>query len=621
MPDLTDSYCERCGARYVFSPPVPKSLSLKGARVLAKGLKNFVLTDGQSMADSLTLARSEDEHEDSTRITEAFHRTFNFCMTCRQYACDKCWNTRVGACLSCAPAAGSPVAPEDHLIVRTPVAQWDTDWSIFPDGPAVEPVGHPSTAPFNAPILFSDPETAPQQEAEAPAAQGASAWPLIDLPLGAPAASLPVNGRGNRRSASKQVDPEAASLWPITDEIAPEMTLTPEELELVESRLSPEIPPSQAPSRPAAPEPQIATQPAPLPTPLAPAPVAPAAQAPARPTPEPPQPGWAAAGPTRNATSGPEWVAKNVEPRGLPATQAYDGFIEDDPGQDQGRGLEDAAAASGRILRMPTASPSLPPLARPAPQPPINERSPFVARLLGRHTATPDGPGFEQPTRAARRKGQPSGDPWPQATPWSERPAEVHDWWDAPARPTAAVRPAPPVPDLPQPPAQEPARATILRGKSPVDVDARSAAAVRLSAVASTDDAPAIPQDDAAPAEAPAPAPRPIQPPLSDITSAASPPLSHAASDSASGPLGHWPPLGSSWPATDDPKAPWAGPGTPSVLSVVAAQQAEPPTVSEMWAQSSQEVLNRGSVRVCHRCALPVSTQARFCRRCGTQQA
>ena len=42
--------------------------------------------------------------------------------------------------------------------------------------------------------------------------------------------------------------------------------------------------------------------------------------------------------------------------------------------------------------------------------------------------------------------------------------------------------------------------------------------------------------------------------------------------------------------------------------------------MAEMWAQSAQEVLNRGSVRVCHHCALPVSTKARFCRRCGTQQ-
>ena len=83
MQDLTDSYCERCGARYAFDANAPKGLSLKGARLLAKGLKNFVMTDGQSMADAMTLARNEDDHQNSSRMTEAFHRTFNFCMTCR----------------------------------------------------------------------------------------------------------------------------------------------------------------------------------------------------------------------------------------------------------------------------------------------------------------------------------------------------------------------------------------------------------------------------------------------------------------------------------------------------------------------------------------------------------
>ena len=86
-------------------------------------------------------------------------------------------------------------------------------------------------------------------------------------------------------------------------------------------------------------------------------------------------------------------------------------------------------------------------------------------------------------------------------------------------------------------------------------------------------------------------------------------------------PSAPWQPLGTSWPADQSPKAPWPGPELPSVLSVVAAQQTTAPTVTEMWAQSSQEVLSRGTVRVCHRCALPVSTQARFCRRCGTPQS
>src|SRR5664279_4424972 len=149
MPELTDSYCERCGIRHVFSASGSKGFSLRGARVLAKGLKNFVLNDGQSMSDSITTARLEDESGDSSRMTEAFHKAFNFCMTCRQYACDKCWNAQVGACLSCAPQADSaPVAPEDRLIVRTPVARWGPDWlnSSDPETELTTSEGAPSSA-------------------------------------------------------------------------------------------------------------------------------------------------------------------------------------------------------------------------------------------------------------------------------------------------------------------------------------------------------------------------------------------------------------------------------------------------------------------------------------------
>src|ERR1035437_1561587 len=132
MPELTDSYCERCGIRHVFSSSGSKGISIKGARVLFKGLKSFVLNDGQSMGDSITTARLEDDNGDSSRMTEAFYKAFHFCMTCRQYACDNCWNAQVGACFSCAPQVDSaPVAPEGHLIVRTPVARWDPDWLNF----------------------------------------------------------------------------------------------------------------------------------------------------------------------------------------------------------------------------------------------------------------------------------------------------------------------------------------------------------------------------------------------------------------------------------------------------------------------------------------------------------
>src|SRR5450759_2040519 len=253
MPELTDSYCERCGTRHVFSSSGSKGLSLKGARVLAKGLKNFVLNDGQSMSDSITTARLEDESGDSSRMTEAFHKAFNFCMTCRQYACDNCWNAQVGACFSCAPQVDSapvapvaPVAPEGHLIVRTPVARWDPDWLNFSDseGDSAASTSTPSLpAGWPGPLQISPiiPPQARQDhftpQADQPTAPAQSAaWPAADLPGPTTADAGPNDktGRGARMAA----DPKAWSLWPAADELAPEMTLTAEEMMLVEAELS-----------------------------------------------------------------------------------------------------------------------------------------------------------------------------------------------------------------------------------------------------------------------------------------------------------------------------------------------------------------------------------------------
>jgi ribosomal protein L40E len=632
MPEVTDSYCERCGARYAFTPNMPKSLSLKGARVLAKGLKNFVLTDGQSMADALTLARNEDNNQDSSRMTEAFHRTFNFCMTCRQYACERCWNAKVGACLSCAPASGGQaVAPEDHLIVRTPVARWDADWSLFPEGPAVEPLARPAPpVPFNEPIRLEEP-----RQALAPQSSDLPIWPAGDLPTVLPVESADTPRKG-RSSYQKSVDAQAADLWPITDEIAPEMTLTPEELELVETRLS----------QPDAPE------------------ASPDQYQPVAPTP---------ARTSGGAASVPAWVAKNVEPLGLPAMASpVDDLSSTEP-------MLDAAVLPQRILHAPIASPVLPPLAPPSAALPAPEHAPMVAGLLGRPAPGVDDRSVARSRRSSGRRGQPPGDQWPHVTEWSNRPPENHGWWAAsaeigapleelevePAWSDSAVPAATPEPHLPAT-SQDIAPEPAARRLKPPDADARTAAAVRLSAVAGVGSDRAVPPDfPPAPAEADVFAPA-VQQPLfdlshatqdrrhfsapeqptwpeadqkapeairnqprratewtpgrpgssaGDIQASAGPALQHPT------PLGPWPPFGASWPAQEDVNGPRPAPEGQPIPAVVAAQQTNTPILAEIWAQSAQEVLNRGSVRVCHRCALPVSTQARYCRRCGTQQA
>lgn len=113
MPEiLTESFCERCGTRYTFESAAPRAARLQGIKVLSRGLRNFVMSDDTSIDEAMAAARSDADREATGQQLEAFHKTFNFCMSCRQYTCGECWNEAVGRCLTCAPADGlEPVAP------------------------------------------------------------------------------------------------------------------------------------------------------------------------------------------------------------------------------------------------------------------------------------------------------------------------------------------------------------------------------------------------------------------------------------------------------------------------------------------------------------------------------
>ena len=111
MPEsLTESFCERCGTRYTFRAPARLN-SLRRARGMVAGLKRYVMSS-DSLSESVSDALHDETESLADRQLEAFHRTFNFCITCRQYACKTCWNDAQGRCLTCAPAAGSAPEPE-----------------------------------------------------------------------------------------------------------------------------------------------------------------------------------------------------------------------------------------------------------------------------------------------------------------------------------------------------------------------------------------------------------------------------------------------------------------------------------------------------------------------------
>lgn len=110
MPEiLTESFCERCGTRYTFESAAPRANRLKGVKVLSRGLKNFVMSDDTSLDEAMAAARSDTDREVTSQQLDAFHKTFNFCMQCRQYTCANCWNETEGRCLTCAPHLGHDI--------------------------------------------------------------------------------------------------------------------------------------------------------------------------------------------------------------------------------------------------------------------------------------------------------------------------------------------------------------------------------------------------------------------------------------------------------------------------------------------------------------------------------
>src|SRR5260221_278430 len=111
---LTESFCERCGTRYTFESPVRRSSPLGALGTVGRGLRNFVAQPDQSIDEAFAVARAETEQRTTAHQLEAFHRTFNFCLSCRQYTCGECWNPVEGRCQSCAPLPELEAPAEGH---------------------------------------------------------------------------------------------------------------------------------------------------------------------------------------------------------------------------------------------------------------------------------------------------------------------------------------------------------------------------------------------------------------------------------------------------------------------------------------------------------------------------
>ena len=201
MPEiLTESFCERCGTRYTFESSAPRSGPLRGIKVFGQGLKNFVLSDDTSMDEALAAARSDAERRATTQQLDAFHKTFNFCMTCRQYTCANCWNEAEARCLTCAPHLGREIMPAPFPTLETslggepldsPIAGYAAAPTPFESAPAAWPMADelPSGQDGFGADGFGADVVGTEAEAEAPEEIDLAAR-LRSLELGTPEASV-----------------------------------------------------------------------------------------------------------------------------------------------------------------------------------------------------------------------------------------------------------------------------------------------------------------------------------------------------------------------------------------------------------------------------------------------
>ena len=220
---LTESFCERCGTRYTFESPARRSSPLGALETVGRGLRNFVASPDQSIDEAFAVARAESEQRATAHQLEAFHRTFNFCLSCRQYTCAECWNPVDGRCQSCSPITGheahrqaspealtaaetmadAPVVFEAIAIARAaaaPVIEPPEETFAEPEAVVAEPepvvaepevevepeiTPEPIAAEEATAEVAAPPEPAPEPVAEPPAsAQPARPGSLPSLPPG-----------------------------------------------------------------------------------------------------------------------------------------------------------------------------------------------------------------------------------------------------------------------------------------------------------------------------------------------------------------------------------------------------------------------------------------------------
>jgi hypothetical protein len=596
MPEiLTESFCERCGTRYTFESAAPRKTRRIGQiKTLSKGMKNWVMSDDTSLDEAMAAARNDDDRELTSHQLDAFHATFNFCMTCRQYTCGNCWNAAEGRCLTCAPHLG-------HEILPAP----------FADQPALEPV---------------------RLEAEA--------WPEVDLSGGVAAGG---NGQDN---GVHPVEPDAWASTGATDveeilDFDPAARLaflsgeTP--LAVVEPEVAPPSPAERSTdSTPVAPPTAAGIFRWPTANEVVPADPVDADTSTADVFADQPAAGAVTA--TEVAAQAVPPDADVVEEAAAAAPAVPDAALDVTVAP-----LEDAIAASSTAEPLP-----------PTVEGKVNVGATRTADLLRRFRPGENIDAELAAYEAEADRAAALVDAAVAAAPVVDEPepvaAEPEPVAAAPEPVAAAPEPvaaAPePVAAAPEPvaaaPEPEPVTAELVAAEAPaplaaepepVAAEPEPAAAEPVAAEAPAPVAPTTSPTPVWPAPAPAPEPLAADQPREDrILQPTWQIFAPDAQPAVGSPIeGTVPPAAPPQPAaaTADPQWPVRPDQVESPAMALLANRSKGSSSDALWAASAQEVLARpasapttgpAGVQPCSSCGLSLSATARFCRRCGTRQ-
>ncbi|MBM4408802.1 MAG: hypothetical protein FJ038_09465 [Chloroflexi bacterium] len=596
---LTESLCERCGTRFTFGEP-PRARRLSRLKLLSRGLKGYVLSDGATLRDALGEAKNEDHRHAVSRQLESFQDAFSFCLSCRQYLCHDCWNGAAGRCVTCAPLE-SPAAdesgPEARPRVDIPTAE----------APAAAPVPlreaftwpeHPSLPPRPLPVSSRLAADDPWRDLEVPwsAASATASETLGDVGAGPDVeADVEANLAADADAETDAGVDAAAEGSPMGAPIA----------ELPAARVDP--------------------------GPLV------AFDAFAQPADAPPATETGVGTPLADPWRGLRWSAG-------------------DSGSESGSEPERAAAAAAELEPEPEpesefepeSAPSVAAMAQlaadaePAPGPAIEVGPPQSEPVVVAPARTL---GLLGRLGALRYRAERAGhDELPVELRLRDQLFSSIDKSAVMAgrdgEPVLAAMPDPLVPPAAGPSieeadAPEPGHQSEMPSHSAVEPEPTiDAHPIELELSAEPEPlAPAVVEPaatDASPAAVPAavPAAPAAEPEPQNEAGPASPPLppeevwwivapdAPTRSDDIRQPL---------WDLRSVPSPVPHAPAAPTLVAPGFPPSAARPTapLANVWAASSREVVNRpgSGVQVCRSCALPLSASARFCRRCGSPQA